>query len=217
MTTPPRDEHDVFGPEFWDERYRTKSKLWSGQPNQRLVEQSADLAPGRALDVGCGEGADAIWLAERGWTVIGVDVSAVALERAAGHAADAGADIAGRTEWLEVDLRNWDPGSARFELVTAQFMHLPPPRREEVFGRLAGAVAPGGTLLAVGHHVSDLETTVGRPPIRELFFTGADIRAVLDEAEWEVVTDDVAPRPAVDADGHEVTIHDTVLRVRRIG
>src|SRR5918997_1941704 len=87
----------------WDARYRERDgAMWSGRPNGRLVAEVASLAPGRALDVGCGEGADAIWLAQRGWTVTGVDVSAVALERAAQHAVDAG--VGDRIEWRRVDL-----------------------------------------------------------------------------------------------------------------
>src|ERR1039458_7951812 len=77
----------MFTEQFWDERYRSRDHLWSGQPNQRLVEEVAGAAPGHALDVGCGEGGDAIWLARQGWTVTGVDVSSVALQRAAAHAA----------------------------------------------------------------------------------------------------------------------------------
>ena len=85
-------------------------RLWSGQPNPQLVAQASDLESGEALDAGSGEGADAIWLARHGWTVTAVDVSTVALDRAAGYAAAAGDEIAGRITWQQQDLRSWDPG-----------------------------------------------------------------------------------------------------------
>ncbi|QRI76590.1 MULTISPECIES: class I SAM-dependent methyltransferase [Rhodococcus] len=201
--------------ELWDERYRSRPALWSGEPNRHLVGEAAELEPGLALDVGCGEGADAIWLARRGWRVDGVDVSGVALQRAAEHADRAGAEIAGRITWLHENLTAWDPGWGRYDLVSAQYMHLPPPERDVLFRRLAEAVAPGGTLLVVGHHPSDLQTTVPRPPRPELFFTGADVVALLDPDGWDVVTEAAVARSVTDPDGRAVTVHDTVVRARR--
>lgn len=180
--------------ELWDERYRSRPALWSGEPNRHLVGEVAGLSPGLALDVGCGEGADAIWLAQRGWRVDGVDVSGVALQRAAEHADRAGAEVAGRISWLHENLTAWDPGRGRYDLVSAQYMHLPSPERDVLFRRLGEAVAPGGTLLIVGHHPSDLQTTVPRPPRPELFFTGADVVALLDPDGWDVVTDAAVAR-----------------------
>jgi SAM-dependent methyltransferase len=141
-----------FTREFWDERYRSAQQLWSGQPNAQLVAQTAGLTPGRALDVGCGEGADAIWLASQGWTVTAADISAVALERAAAHAAERGDEIAGRISWCQADLFSWDPGSQHYDLVSAQFMYLPEAELKSLHRRLAAAVRPGGTLLVVLHH-----------------------------------------------------------------
>lgn len=200
----------------WDERYRSSSRLWSGKPNPHLVTQAAGLEPGTALDAGSGEGADAIWLAERGWRVTGVDISVVALERAAEHAAQAGAAVAGRTTWLHADLTSWDPGHGRYDLVSAHYMHFPQPLRTDLFGRLAGAVAPGGTLLIVAHHPSDLQTTVPRPPMPERFYTADEIAAGLDAREWGIVTSAAEPRSVTDPEGRNVTIHDTVLVARRI-
>ena len=206
-----------FDEEFWDERYRAHPALWSGNPNPHLVGEAAGLAPGAALDVGCGEGADAIWLAERGWQVTAVDLSTVALGRAAGHAARAGAEIAARIDWQHGDITaaTWDPGTARYDLVCAQYLHLPAGPREALFRRLAGAVRSGGTLLIVGHHPLDLQTTMPRPPQPELFFTGDDVAALLDPAAWKVITNAAAPHPATDPEGRTVTIHDAVLRARR--
>ena len=145
-----------FTQEFWDDRYRSAGQLWSGQPNPVFAEQAADLPPGEALDAGCGEGADAIWLARRGWMVTAVDVSAVALERGANaaRAADeaAGGDIAGRITWRREDLRSWGPDPDTYDLVSAQFMHFPKADLEVMHRRLAAAVRPGGTLLMVAHH-----------------------------------------------------------------
>src|SRR5215475_4456953 len=137
------DDPAHFTQEFWDERYRSaggSGRLWSGQPNPQLVTQTAHLAPGEALEAGCGEGADAIWLARHGWTVTAVDVSAVALERAAGYAAAAGDEIARRITWQREDLLSWDPGPERFDLVSAQFMYAPEGELEAMHRRLAAAV-----------------------------------------------------------------------------
>ena len=150
-----------FSQEYWDDRYRSAHQLWSGQPNPQIVAQAADLTPGDALDVGCGEGADAIWLARQGWTVTGVDISAVALERAAGHAAACGDDIARRISWRQADLLGWEPGPQRYDLVSAQFMYLPAADLESLHRRLAAAVRPGGTLLVVLHHPDSMHAGPG--------------------------------------------------------
>ena len=208
---------EQFDEAFWDERYRSRSSLWSGNPNAHLISETSQLSPGAALDVGAGEGADAIWLARRGWQVTAVDWSAVAIERAAAHAAQASAMIAGRIDWLHADLTEWDPGLARYDLVSAQYMHLAAQPREALFRRLAGSVTPGGTLLIVGHHPSDLQTTMPRPPMPERFYTGDDILALLGPGVWDVITNTAAPRSAIDPDGGTVTIHDSVLRAQRRG
>jgi SAM-dependent methyltransferase len=213
-------EHDVpdvdtmFTQEFWDERYGSSEALWSGQPNQRLVENVADRPPGSALDVGCGEGADAIWLAARGWQVTAVDVSQVALDRAARHAEAAGAHVAARISWQRADVLSWTPARAGFDLVCSHYLHLPPAAREVAHRRFAEAVRPGGMLLIVGHHPSDLQTTVPRPNLPELLFTAEHEAASLDPQEWTVVAS--APqREALDPDGNRVAITDAVLRAER--
>ncbi|HWG64372.1 MAG TPA: methyltransferase domain-containing protein [Streptosporangiaceae bacterium] len=207
---------EAFDQAFWDERYLSQHSLWSGNPNSHLVAEAGDLAPGVTLDVGCGEGADAIWLARRGWQVVAVDVSAVALQRAAANAARMGDSVAERIDWQHQDVMAWDPGPARYDLVSSQFMHLPEAPRRALFRRLATAVVPGGTLLIVGHHPSDLETTMPRPHHRELFFTGDDIADDLDPGEWVIITNAAPGRAVTDPDGITVTIHDTVLRARRL-
>jgi SAM-dependent methyltransferase len=206
---------EQFGQAFWDERYSSKPAIWSGKPNPQLVRQVTDLEPGAALDVGSGEGADAIWLAQRGWLVTGVDISQVALDRAAAQAARVG--VAARITWLREDITAWRPEPARYDLVSAQFMHLPAPARDVLFRDLAAAVTTGGTLLIVAHHPSDLQTTVPRPPMPERFYTADEIAGGLDSREWDVVTSAAEPRSVLDPEGRDVTIHDTVLMARRIG
>ncbi|HWE91992.1 MAG TPA: class I SAM-dependent methyltransferase [Pseudonocardiaceae bacterium] len=204
-----------FTEEFWDDRYRSADRLWSGEPNPQLVAQTADLTPGEALDVGCGEGADAIWLASRGWTVTAVDWSAVALERAAGHAAAQGERIAGRITWQHHDLLSWDPGPQRFDLVSSQFMHLPGPDLDALHRRMAAAVRPGGTLLVVAHHPDDLHLNIGRPHRADLFPSAEQIAAVLDPDDWEILVSAAIGHPATDLDGRPVTRQDTVFRASR--
>ena len=207
--------NDHFSQEFWDERYRSRDHLWSGEPNRHLIGQASELSPGMALDVGCGEGADAIWLAGRGWQVTAVDVSTVALSRGASHAAEAGIAVEQCIEWVHEDVLTWVPEPSAYDLASTQFMHLPAGPREALFRRLAVSVAPGGTLLIVGHHPSDLQTTVPRPPMPELFFTAEEIAGSLDHEQWDVLVADAVARPAKDPEGQEVTIYDAVLCARK--
>ena len=209
------DDTIQFTQEFWDDRYRSaggSGQLWSGQPNPQLVAQTAGLTPGEALDAGCGEGADAIWLARRGWTVTAVDVSAVALERAAGYAASQGDEVARRITWRREDLRSWAPGPQRFDLVSAQYMHLPGDELEALHRRLAVAVRPGGTLLVVAHHPDDRPALTGR---EGMFRTAEDLAASLDPGEWEITETGSPLRSAKNLDGQPVTVRDTVLRAAR--
>jgi SAM-dependent methyltransferase len=202
---------------YWDERYRSAPRLWSHDPNRYLVSEVSGLEPGTALDAGCGEGADAIWLARQGWRVTAVDHSNVALERAAANAAAAGDQIAERIDWQQADLTGWDPGPERFDLVSCQYLHLPPGQREPLFQRLAASVRPDGSLLICAHHPSDLHTTIRRPKQPELFFTGDETAALLDLQRWQIVTNAAPERTATDPEGRDVTIRDTVFRARRLG
>ena len=206
-----------FSAEFWNERYSSQTRLWSGNPNKYLVSEVSGLSPGTALDVGCGEGADAIWLARQGWQVTGVNISTVALERARAHAAEAGPDIAGRTGWQQADVFAWAPGTDRYDLVSAQYMHPPSAVREKLFRGLAAAVQAGGSLLIVAHHPSDLQTTIPRPNMPDLFFTGDELAALVDPGAWDVVTNDAPGRDMQDPEGNTVTVHDTVFRAVRRG
>ncbi|GII24685.1 class I SAM-dependent methyltransferase [Planosporangium mesophilum] len=206
--------YEQFGKEFWEERYRGHTAVWSGRPNPQLVAEVGELGPGAALDAGCGEGADAIWLASRGWRVTAVDFATAALHRAREHAETLGADAVNRIDWVQADLTGWAPPEERFDLVSAHYVHLSA-SREALFRRLAAAVAPGGTLLIVGHHPSDLQTTMPRPAVPELFFTAEQVAAGLDPDRWDIVVAEARARSATDPHGHEVAIHDAVLRARR--
>ncbi|GAB2513182.1 SAM-dependent methyltransferase [Nocardiopsis aegyptia] len=205
---------EEMGADFWNERYRTKDRVWSGRPNRQLVAEAADLAPGRALDVGSGEGADSVWLAERGWRVTAVDISTVALERAAAHARERGDAVADRITWRQADLTGWAPPEAAFDLVSAQFMHLRPEPMARLVGALAAAVAPGGHLLIVGHHPADVANHVPRPPYPEMFYTAEDLVALLPDTGWSVVVGEARPNSQT-LDGRVYEVHDAVLRVRR--
>jgi SAM-dependent methyltransferase len=199
----------------WDERYAASHRLWSGEPNHQLVAEAAGLPPGRALDAGCGEGADAIWLAHRGWRVTAVDLSGVALQRAAAHGEETSGEVAARITWVHADLAEWAPAPASYDLVSAQFLHLPADQRGGLYRRLADAVAPGGALLIVGHHPSDLQTGIPRPRLPELYPTGREIAASLDPELWVVEVDAARARQTVDHDGRPVTIHDAVFKAQR--
>lgn len=213
------DEEIKFTQEFWDDRYSSAGRLWSGQPNAQLVAQAAGLDPagGEALDAGCGEGADAIWMAAQGWAVTAVDVSAVALERGAAAAAATGADVAGRIRWQREDLLTWGPDAGRYGLVSAQYMHLPPELFDALFARLAAGVRAGGTLLVVGHHPDDLHANVGRTGSPDRFRLAEQLAAGLDPSAWDVAVAAPFDREAKDLDGQLVTVRDTVLRATRRG
>ena len=190
----------------WEERYATAPALWSGRVNPTLAAQAGDLPPARALDVGCGEGADVLWLAEQGWQATGLDWSEVALARAAAHAAAAG--LTDRVEWVRGDVADWQPPAGAYDLITAHFLHPEAELRHELVPRLAAGVAPGGTLLWVGHSLDEARAAVwgaGR------FATAAEVLADLDPQEWDVVVAEALPRPA-DHHGHDA---DEVVRLRR--
>lgn len=148
----PSGPSDVAAAAEWDERYSRSEHIWSGEPNAALVDEAAELTPGRALDVGCGEGADAIWLAGRGWQVTALDVSIVALDRALEAATRAGVEI----EWLHAGLLDADLEPATFDLVSAQYPALRRTPEHDAERVLMSLVAPGGTLLFVHHDLAEV-------------------------------------------------------------
>lgn len=201
--------------EFWDEFYGGDDPVWSGRVNIQLAEITADLAPGRALDLGCGEGADAIWLAEDGWQVVAVDVSANALERA--RAAAQERQVISRIRFERHDLSTSFP-AGRFDLVSAQFLHSPVPLdREAALRRAADAVAVGGRLLIVDHGAAP--PWAGEHVHEHHFATADEVLAGLglDDAQWELLRLGTAERDAVGPDGQTGVLTDNVILLRRTG
>lgn len=200
---------------FWQQHYAQRDQIWSGNANPVLVAEATPLAPGRALDLGCGEGADAIWLASRGWRVTAVDVSTIALRRARAAAEAAGAAIAELIDWQQHDLSLSFP-AGEFDLVSAQFLHSPVELpREEILRSAAAAVAPGGVLLIVGH--AEFPPWVGehRPELR--FVTPAEVLASLELAaeQWQTISCENRARPVTAPDGSPATLVDGVVLARR--
>lgn len=174
---------------IWDERHAAHDPIESPDPDPTLLAEVGSLPPGLALDVACGDGRNAIWLASRGWQVTGVDFSRVALERAARSSGLAGVEV----QWWQEDLLTWDPPAGRFDLVTVLFLHLPEAERRAVYRRVAAAVRPGGTLLVVGHDRTNLAEGQGGPQDPDVLFTPAEIAAELPG--FDVVRADVIRRP----------------------
>ena len=207
MDQPPGDAHAV-----WEEHYSAAPQVWSGRVNARLAEVAPTLDGSRALDVGCGEGADAIWLAEHGWTVIAVDVSTTALTRAREAATSRG--VADRIDVVECDLTRELP-EGPFDLVSAQFLHSTVAMdRSAVLRRAAAAVAPGGTLLIVDHAAAPPWASRLHHhefPTAESVLDGL----ALDGAQWQRIRVDRAERSARGPGGEEVTLVDNVIVLRR--
>jgi SAM-dependent methyltransferase len=204
---------EMFERPAWEERY-SGEKVWSGRVNPPLEAEAATLPPGRALDIGCGEGGDTVWLASQGWAVTAVDFADAALARTAEHAAEAG--VGDRVDTRRVDVRTHEWGGETWDLVSSQFMHLPDGRMVDLVGRLASAVAPGGTLLVVGHHPDDMATGL-RHGHHSFLFTADSLLPALGDG-WEVEVCEARPRTATHPhSGEEIAITDAVLRARRIG
>ena len=211
--------------ESYDELYRSAPALWSGRPNHQLVVEASGLPPGTALDAGSGEGGDALWLAHRGWRVTAVDFSTVALERAAAGAAAQG--LGDRIDWLHADLGTWTPPAGHFDLVTAHYLHATWADRPALFRRLAAAVAPGGTLLVVGHllvegaghgeHGNGGEHGQGQPHRHDpdAFYTAEDVADLLDPDDWDDVVTEIRDRDPAAAERTGNPVPDTVLVARR--
>lgn len=202
----PQLPDEPLDPAWWEERYRTYERVWSGDVNPSLALLASDLTPGTALDAGAGEGADAVWLAQRGWRVTAVDASRTALDRGAAEAAARGVEVT----WVAADLRTWTP-PARYDLVTSHYLHAEGGRG---WAWLADAVAPGGTLLVVGHDPSDVDGPVPRPHLARLGHTAEQVAADLDPTQWVSIEPQVLQRPHRH-DGAEVVVRDAVLVARR--
>ena len=144
-------------PTAWNERYAAADLVWSAEPNRFLPPEVAGLAPGRALDVACGEGRNAIWLARQGWDVVAVDFAEAGIAKGRRLAADAGVDV----DWVVADVTTFDP-PGRFDLVIVFYLQLVDAALTATLRRVAAACAPGATVLVVGHHVDNLESRLRR-------------------------------------------------------
>ena len=201
--------------EHWEQHYSERDRVWSGRVNVRFAEVVSPLKPGHALDLGCGEGADACWLAERGWTVVAVDISDTALQRATAAAESQG--LSDRITFAQHDLSESFPDGT-FDLISAQFMHsMIPFDRPKVLKRAATAVRPGGLLLIVDH--------AGPPPWESKLdhhhheFPSAEevIGSLNLDDNWERVRVETVERQATGPDGEIRPWLDNVIVLRRQG
>jgi 2-polyprenyl-3-methyl-5-hydroxy-6-metoxy-1,4-benzoquinol methylase len=209
MTNETHAGHPAFSADWWEQHYQAHP-TGHVSPGPQLVAEVADLPPGTALDAGCGTGADAIWLASRGWQVTAVDASSTAVGRAQALAAQQEPGVAQRITWLTADLTSWQP-SQRYDLVTSQYVHPDLPF-DQFVARLAAAVAPGGTLLVVGHDHADTHSAAHAPQAASI---GLDaVIGSLSEAQWEVRVAETRTRQ-VEHDSKQLTIHDFVVRAHR--
>jgi 2-polyprenyl-3-methyl-5-hydroxy-6-metoxy-1,4-benzoquinol methylase len=209
MTNETHAGHPAFSADWWEQHYQAHP-TGHVSPGPQLVAEVADLPPGTALDAGCGTGADAIWLASRGWQVTAVDASSTAVGRAQALAAQQEPGVAQHITWLTADLTSWQP-SQRYDLVTSQYVHPDLPF-DQFVARLAAAVAPGGTLLVVGHDHADTHSAAHAPQAASI---GLDaVIGSLPEAQWEVRVAETRTRQ-VEHDSKQLTIHDFVVRAHR--
>jgi SAM-dependent methyltransferase len=194
----------------WDQRYSELEKLWSGQPNGVLVSETTGLPPGRVLDVGCGEGADALWLAEQGWDVTALDVSRVALDRAAHEADQRGVTV----HWLHSGLVEAALPPASFELVSAQYPALLRTAENRAEHALLDAVAVGGLLLIVHHPTPTTAEANAHGFNAEDYVSPANVAALLGD-DWALDVHETRPRHVATGAGSHHT-EDVVVRARRL-
>ena len=204
----------TFDQSFWEQLWsRTlrehADKVAQRPPNARLVGEVANLQPGRALDAGCGHGADTLWLAARGWQVTAVDFSASALDHGRSMAEAVGADLSERIVWIEGDLATWTARPGHYDLVVCLYVHVAG-SVEELVRRMANAVAVGGTLLMVGHRPIDPTTGAATAAAGQVQVSVESAAAALDPRRWEWAVAEERPRPVAG------TGVDAVIRARRL-
>lgn len=207
----------------WDARYTGSELVWGLPPNRFVAAELAELAPGRALDVACGEGRNAIWLASRGWHATGLDFSPAAIERAVRLADEAG--VADRTSFRVADViaetsrdtggKPGLPTAGAFDVVIVAYLQLPALARRIALRRAAAWLAPGGTLLVVAHDARNLTDGIGGPRDREVLYTPEDLVADLADAPGVVIERSVRVSRPVRTPNGEVDAIDTLLRAHR--
>ena len=193
----------------WDDAYASTDLVWTAEPNVFVVRELGGLAPGRALDLGAGEGRNAIWLAERGWQVTAVDFSAVALAKAARLAPGRG--VTGIT-WVTADLRGYQPPPGSFDLVLLAYIHLPPAESDALLHAAATGLAPGGTLLVVGHDRDNIAHGYGGPQEPAVLYQAAEVVAALPGLIIQQAGQE--RRPVLTGEGERTAI-DTLVLARR--
>ena len=192
----------------WNRRYEGSELLWTAEPNRFLKAEVESMEAGAALDLACGEGRNAVWLAERGWDVTAVDFADVALEKATRLAEERGVTVT----WVLDDLRAHLPPPASFDLVLVLYLHLPADERRLVLARAAAAVAPGGSLLVVGHHRANLHEGYGGPKDAAILLVPEEVAAELPGLTVERA--ERVTRGVETADGGRLAI-DALVRARR--
>lgn len=208
MTKPTYDQE--FWESLWAKTLREQGAKVAGKPpNGYLVAAAKSLRPGRALDAGCGHGAETLWLAAHGWRVTGVDFSAAALEHARSMAVTAGQEIAERIAFIEADLGTWAPEAGAYDLVVSLYVHVAGSAHETVL-RLAGGVAPGGMMLLVGHQPIDPATGAATAAAGQNQVSVESARSALDPRQWKLEIAEERPRSA----GSGV---DAVIQACRVG
>jgi len=207
MTQPKYDQD--YWEQLWSKTLRERAdKVASRPPNAHLMAEVANLVPGRALDAGCGHGADTLWLAAHGWKVTAVDFSAAALAHGRSMAEAAGVELAERIDWLEDDLATWSADAQQYDLVVCLYVHVAG-SVEEMIRRMANGVAPAGTLFLVGHRPIDPRTGAATAAASQVQVSVEAAVAALDAKVWELVVAEERPR-AVAGTGV-----DAVIRARR--
>jgi SAM-dependent methyltransferase len=192
----------------WDERYSGAEFEWSMHPNQFVAEQLAGLPPGRALDLAAGEGRNSVWLAERGWSVTAVDFSRVGLEKGRKLSAVRGVGDS-QVDWVVADLREYQPARAAFELVLIAYLQVDAALRARVLAAAAAALVPGGTLLVVGHDLTNLTEGIGGPQSPDVLYTPEAITAELPGLR---IVRAERRRRTVERDAGQATAIDTLVR-----
>ncbi len=194
--------------EQWDERYGTGELIWKADPNRFLVEELGTAVPGSALDIACGEGRNALWLAAKGWRVTGVDFSRKGLAKARQLATERGVEVT----WVEADVLEWEPPAASFDVVVVMYLHLPSEQRRQALRRATAALARGGTMLVVGHDTSNLVEGTGGPQDPAVLFGPEEI--VEDLAGLRIERAERVTRTVVGEAG-EATAIDALVRAVR--
>ncbi len=200
----------------WNARYDTAELIWKGEPNQFLPPEVEGLEPGRAVDLACGEGRNAVWLATQGWQVTGVDFAGVGLAKAERLAAEHGVTAT----WVESDLTTWEADHG-YDLVVVFYLQVPADVRRLALRNAVRALAPGGTFLLVCHDLRNLSEGHGGPQDPVVLTTAEDVLDDIAAAELELgielVTErsGVVERAVATPDGERTAI-DTLVRARRI-